>query len=98
MAIEVIDDGKGLDADRLERKAVEKGLICRRGCGGDRKGRACQLIFTPRSLNRRSSNNVSGRGVGMDVVVNNIQKLKGTVGIESRAGYGTTIRIDCQRM
>lgn len=93
VAIEVIDDGKGLDADLLKRKAVEKGLISASAAAVMSEKDAYQLIFAPGLSTADQVTDVSGRGVGMDVVINNIQKLKGTVGIESRAGYGTTIRI-----
>ncbi len=93
VAIEVIDDGKGLDAGLLKQKAVEKGMITANAAAVMSEKEAYQLIFAAGLSTADQVTDVSGRGVGMDVVINNIQKLKGTVGIESKPGCGTTIRI-----
>jgi two-component system chemotaxis sensor kinase CheA len=92
VVIEISDDGHGLDSERLKRKAVEKGLIPV-GSNSMTEQAAFQLILLPGFSTAEKVTDVSGRGVGMDVVVNNIQKLKGTISIESAKGKGTTFKI-----
>ncbi len=91
--IEVSDDGGGIDPDRVRRKAVEKGLITpdRAARMDDRE--ATQLIFLPGFSTAEAVTNVSGRGVGMDVVKTNIEKVGGTIDLHSRPGLGTTLKI-----
>jgi two-component system chemotaxis sensor kinase CheA len=91
--IEISDDGGGLDADRIRRKAVEKGLITPEQAArmGEREG--VNLIFLPGFSTAEKVTNVSGRGVGMDVVKTNIEKIGGTVDVQSKAGTGTTVRM-----
>ena len=91
--IEISDDGGGLDADRIRRKAVEKGLITPEQASrmGEREG--VNLIFLPGFSTAEKVTNVSGRGVGMDVVKTNIEKIGGTVDVQSKAGAGTTVRM-----
>lgn len=91
LIIEARDDGKGLDPEKLIRKAVEKGLIPK-GTQLSRED-AFQLIFTPGFSTKDEVTNVSGRGVGMDVVKTNITALQGQVEIESELGQGTCLRI-----
>lgn len=91
LVIEVIDDGGGLDADRLREKAIEKKVI-----SADTKlseSEAFKLIFAPGFSTKEQVTDVSGRGVGMDVVKTNIQELGGEVQIESKFGVGSTFRI-----
>ncbi|MGM0674974.1 MAG: chemotaxis protein CheA [Spirochaetota bacterium] len=91
VVIQVTDDGKGIDAEKVRAKAVERGII-----EADREldeERMLELIFAPGFSTTGEATNVSGRGVGMDVVKQNIEKLGGTVRIESRPGEGTTIRL-----
>ena len=88
--IEVIDDGAGLNRERLLGKARESGLAVSDAMSDDE---VWQLIFAPGFSTAKEVTDVSGRGVGMDVVKRNIQGMGGHVQIMSRAGEGTTIRI-----
>lgn len=88
--IEVIDDGAGLNRDKLLTKARESGLSVSDAMSDDE---VWQLIFAPGFSTAKEVTDVSGRGVGMDVVKRNIQGMGGHVQIMSRAGQGTTIRI-----
>jgi two-component system chemotaxis sensor kinase CheA len=91
--IDVADDGGGIDPAKLKQKAVEKGIITAEQAArmGDRE--ATRLIFHPGFSTAEKVTDVSGRGVGMDVVRTNIEKLGGTVDIESTPGKGTAIQI-----
>lgn len=89
--IELIDDGRGIDADRIHRKALENGIVK----AGDSLTRdeILQLIFAPGFSTAEKVTAVSGRGVGMDVVKRNIDKLRGKVEVITELGKGTTFRI-----
>lgn len=89
--IQIRDDGKGLDRDVLIKKAVEKGIIAENTEMSDKE--AFELIFAPGFSTAAVVSNVSGRGVGMDVVRKNIEALRGSIEIESRKGEGTTITL-----
>jgi two-component system chemotaxis sensor kinase CheA len=91
VAIEVGDDGGGLNRERILKKAVERGLIDGGESLSDRE--VCNLIFEPGFSTAEKVTNLSGRGVGMDVVKRNIAALRGTVELDSREGAGTTVRI-----
>jgi two-component system chemotaxis sensor kinase CheA len=91
--IEVEDDGRGLDPEALKRKAVERGLIARESALAMSHAEACRLAFLPGLSTAEKVTDVSGRGVGMDVVGNNIRSLQGTVDIRSNPGAGTVISI-----
>ena len=91
--IEITDDGKGMRAEMLRRKAVEKGLIDLETANSLDDKQALQLIFLPGFSTKDQISNVSGRGVGMDVVRTNIQKLTGRIDISSEVGEGTRISI-----
>ena len=91
--IEISDDGRGMRADVLRQKAVEKGLIDADTANGLDERQSLQLVFLPGFSTKDQISSVSGRGVGMDVVKNNIQKLNGRIEIESVPGNGTTFRI-----
>lgn len=91
--IEITDDGKGMRAETLRRKAVEKGLIDLETANSLDDKQALQLIFLPGFSTKDQISNVSGRGVGMDVVRTNIQKLNGRIDITSEVGEGTRISI-----
>ncbi|MFO0690614.1 MAG: chemotaxis protein CheW [Myxococcota bacterium] len=91
--LELIDDGRGIDIDRVKEKAVERGLLTRDKAGRMSEREALQLIFLPGFSTAQKVTNVSGRGVGMDVVRTNIEKIGGTVDIQSAKGEGTTLRI-----
>jgi len=90
IVIEVSDDGKGLDRERLLKKAVEKGLPISDNPSDEE---VWQLIFAPGFSTAEKVTDISGRGVGMDVVRRNIQDMGGHVQLFSRAGLGTTTRI-----
>jgi two-component system chemotaxis sensor kinase CheA len=89
--IEVSDDGAGLNRERILQKAVEKGLVAEEASLAD--SAVHQLIFEPGFSTATELSNISGRGVGMDVVKRNIQALRGDISIHSEAGKGTTFRI-----
>jgi len=91
--LQVQDDGRGLDAEALKRKAVEKGLITPEAASAMSHAEACRLVFLPGLSTAEQVTEVSGRGVGMDVVRNNIRDLQGTVDILSTPGAGTTFSI-----
>ena len=91
--IEIGEDGAGIDVDRVRRRAVDQGQISAEQAArmGDRE--AVGLIFLPGLSTARQVTNVSGRGVGMDVVRTNIEGIGGTVDVQSTLGAGTTFRI-----
>jgi len=91
VVIEVEDDGRGIDLAKVKRKALEKGLIKGLEDVSDRD--AMDLIFLPGFSTSEAVSNISGRGVGMDVVRNNIANVSGMVDIESRVGCGTRVII-----
>lgn len=91
IAIKVIDDGKGIDPEMLKEKAVAKGFITREKVKELSRQEAYNLIFHPGFSTAEVVTNVSGRGVGMDVVKTNVAKLRGTISIESEIGKGTTM-------
>lgn len=91
IVIEVSDDGKGLDKDKLRNKAIEKGLINEESILSDKQ--TYELIFMPGFSTAEKLTDISGRGVGMDVVRRNIQALGGNIEIISELGKGSTIAI-----
>ncbi len=91
IVIEIRDDGKGLDADHIRRKAIEKGLIGEDDKLGDEQ--IYELIFQPGFSTANQVSDLSGRGVGMDVVRRNINELGGHIEIESELGRGSAIII-----
>lgn len=91
--IEVRDDGRGIDVERLKRRAVEKGFLTEEEAGRLTPEEAAELIFLPGFSTAAKVSSVSGRGVGMDVVQKNIEKVNGSVAIETELGRGTTISI-----
>ncbi len=93
IVIEITDDGKGLDADLLRLKCIEKGLITEREADTMTDKEAFALIFKPGFSTAEKVSNVSGRGVGMDVVKTNIEKLNGIIEIDSEIGKGTIIKM-----
>ena len=90
ICIEVIDDGAGLNRERILAKALSQGMAVSENMSDDEVG---MLIFAPGFSTAEQVTDVSGRGVGMDVVKRNIQEMGGHVEIQSKAGSGTTIRI-----
>jgi two-component system chemotaxis sensor kinase CheA len=91
--IEVADDGAGINVERVRQKAIERGLITSERAAGLVERELLQLIFLPGFSTAAAVTNVSGRGVGMDVVRTNVEKIGGKVEIESRPGKGTTLRL-----
>lgn len=91
--IEISDDGKGLDGRKLAAAAVEKGLVTEDQARMMSDKEKLNLIFMPGFSTAEKVTDVSGRGVGMDVVKTNLDKLGGVVDIDSKPGEGTTIRI-----
>lgn len=90
ICIEVTDDGAGLNRERILAKAVSQGMPIHENMSDDEVG---MLIFAPGFSTAEQVTDVSGRGVGMDVVKRNIQEMGGHVEIQSKQGQGTTIRI-----
>ncbi len=91
--IEISDDGKGLDGQALAQKALEKGLISEDQAKVMSDKERINLIFLPGFSTAEKITDVSGRGVGMDVVKTNLDKLGGIIDIESELGKGSTLRI-----
>ncbi|WP_120973934.1 chemotaxis histidine kinase/response regulator CheAY2 [Helicobacter pylori] len=93
IVIKISDDGKGLDPVMLKEKAIEKGVISERDAESMSNREAFNLIFKPGFSTAKVVSNVSGRGVGMDVVKTNIEKLNGIIEIDSEVGIGTTQKL-----
>lgn len=93
VVIEVSDDGKGLRRDKLINKALEKGLITSTQASGMSEKEVFSLIFAPGFSTAANITNVSGRGVGMDVVRTNVERIGGSVELSSIAGRGTNIKL-----
>ena len=91
--IEISDDGAGIDLERVKQKALEKGLIASDQAARLSDRELLNLLFLPGFSTADKVTNVSGRGVGMDVVKTNIEKIGGTVDIQNRVGHGTTVKI-----
>jgi two-component system chemotaxis sensor kinase CheA len=91
--IEVSDDGAGISVERVRAKAIERGLISAERAQHLVERELLQLIFLPGFSTAATVTNVSGRGVGMDVVRTNVEKIGGKVEIDSRPGKGTTLRL-----
>lgn len=93
IVIEITDDGKGLDATMLKNKALEKKLITEKEADSMSDKEAFGLIFKPGFSTATKVTNVSGRGVGMDVVKTNIEKLNGIIDIDSEIGKGSVFKL-----
>jgi len=91
--IEVIDDGKGIDAEKVKLKAYQKGLITEEQFEKMKEGEAINLIFLPGFSTAESATDLSGRGVGMDVVRTAVEKFGGSIRIQSVIDKGTTITL-----
>ncbi len=91
--IEISDDGAGLNVDRLRHKAIERAVITADQAARMTEREICNLIFLPGFSTAEKVTNVSGRGVGMDVVKTNVEKIGGTVDLQSTLGQGTTVRV-----
>ncbi len=93
IVIQIDDDGKGLDVEMLKNKSLEKGIITEKEADTMSDKEAFGLIFKPGFSTAAAVTNVSGRGVGMDVVKTNIEKLNGIIDIESELGVGTSLKL-----
>ena len=91
--IEITDDGAGIDLERVKQKALKQGLITAEQAARMSDHEAAHLIFLPGLSTTEKITNVSGRGVGMDVVKTNIEKIGGTVDLQSQPGKGTSLKI-----
>ncbi len=91
--IEISDDGAGIDVVRVKRKAVEKGILRPELAEKLSDREALNLIFQAGFSTAQTITNVSGRGVGMDVVKSHIEKIGGVVDLLSRPGEGATVKI-----
>jgi two-component system chemotaxis sensor kinase CheA len=94
VAVEVADDGAGMDVNRIAAKAVEKGLLRADQIAGMDKREIMAMVFQPGFSTAAKVTNVSGRGVGMDVVKTNIEGIGGTVSVDSTLGEGTVWRLN----
>jgi len=91
--IEITDDGAGIDVNTLSAKAIERGMITQDQAARMSERELQNLIFLPGFSTAQKVTNVSGRGVGMDVVKTNIEKIGGTVDLQTKVGKGTTIKV-----
>lgn len=92
--IEITDDGRGLNPEKLKMRAISKGLVRSEHADQMSEREAIQLVFTPGFSTAEQVTSISGRGVGMDVVKTNIEKIGGVVDIANRTGgQGSTVRI-----
>jgi two-component system chemotaxis sensor kinase CheA len=93
IVISLEDDGRGVDVERVKRKAVERGVVTAEHAARLSDAEAVPLIFAPGLSTADKLSDVSGRGVGMDVVRANVEKINGSVEVRTRAGAGTTFTI-----
>ena len=91
--IEIRDDGKGIDAEKVKEAAVSKNIVSEEHAEKLDKQKKLMLIFQPGLSTKKNVTDISGRGVGMDVVLNKIKKLGGNVKLESTVGKGSTIEL-----
>ena len=91
--IEIGDDGAGLSAERIRKKALERGVVTPEQAARMNEREIFNLIFLPGFSTAEKVTNVSGRGVGMDVVKTNVEKIGGLVDLQSTLGRGTTVRV-----
>jgi two-component system, chemotaxis family, sensor kinase CheA len=91
--VEVSDDGRGIDAQKIRAKAIQLGMITAEDAARLSEAEAVQFIFKPGFSTAEQVTEVSGRGVGMDVVQSVLQRLKATISVETRPGHGATFRL-----
>ncbi|HTX77001.1 MAG TPA: chemotaxis protein CheW, partial [Terracidiphilus sp.] len=91
--VEISDDGAGISVERIRQKAIERGVVTAERVSHMTERELLQLIFVPGFSTAAQVTNVSGRGVGMDVVRTNVEKIGGKVEIDSKVGKGTTLRL-----
>jgi two-component system chemotaxis sensor kinase CheA len=93
VVLEMVDDGAGIDPDRVGAKALQAGLVTAQELANMSPREVIDLVFKPGLSTATAVSNVSGRGVGMDVVRTNIERIGGTVDLLSTPGHGTTVRV-----
>ena len=93
VVIKISDDGRGLDRDKIVRRAIDHAILTREDASRLNQAEILQLIFSPGLSTADEVTELSGRGVGMDVVKTAVESLKGSIQIESESGRGTTIRL-----
>jgi two-component system chemotaxis sensor kinase CheA len=93
IVITVADDGRGIDGDRVRQAAIDRGLVTEEATAHLSDAETLDLIFAPGLSTAKKVTDVSGRGVGMDVVRNNIERLHGSVTVKSQRGRGTTFEL-----
>jgi two-component system chemotaxis sensor kinase CheA len=93
IAIEIVDDGRGIDTERVRRKAIDQRLVSDAQAASMTHDEVLQLIFAPGFSTAASVTDLSGRGVGMDVVKSTVERLRGHVVVASPPGAGTSIRM-----
>ncbi len=91
--IEISDDGRGIDPEKIRDKAIQRGVVTAEQAARMSERQLVNLVFLPGFSTAEKVTNVSGRGVGMDVVKTNIEKIGGSVDIQSSPGSGTTLKI-----
>src|SRR4029077_17122022 len=91
--VEISDDGAGIDTARVKAKAIERGVVTAQQAARMSESELLNLVFLPGFSTAEKVTNLSGRGVGMDVVKTNIDRVNGTVDLQSYPGRGTTIKI-----
>ncbi|MEE9319329.1 MAG: chemotaxis protein CheA [Granulosicoccus sp.] len=91
--IEISDDGKGINTDRIKQKAIDNGLITIDHASTMTEKDICRLIFLPGLSTAEQVTNISGRGVGMDVVKTNIERINGTIDLDTKQGRGSIFKI-----
>jgi len=91
--IEVSDDGAGINVEALKKKAVERGIVTEEALSVMSRNEIFNLIFKPGISTAKEITNLSGRGIGMDIVKTNIEKSGGFIEIDSELGFGTTVRL-----
>ena len=98
LRVRLEEDGRGIDVESVRRRAVERGLLLEMVAEDLPPERICELIFEPGLSTREAVTEVSGRGVGMDVVKRTIEGLGGSVSLENRVGEGTAIELELPTM
>ncbi len=93
VVVEIVDDGRGIDAHKIRSKAIELGMMTAEEAPRLSEAETLDYIFRPGFSTAEQVTEVSGRGVGMDVVQSVIQRLKATIHVETRVGQGTTFRL-----
>ncbi len=91
--IKIEDDGRGIDTDKIRKAALKKGIISREKAEQLQEKEAMQLIFTPGFSTSSSITDISGRGIGMDIVKNKVERLGGSVKVESKSGFGSRFEL-----